>query len=43
MGETGIGKTALVEFLSLIMNTNISTMNIHSGNTYEEIVNFMEN
>ncbi len=42
MGETGIGKTALIEFLSLIMNKKIEILNVHSGNTYEEIVEFVE-
>ena len=43
MGETGIGKTALIEFLSLLMNTDIFTLNVHSGHTYNEIVEFIEN
>ncbi len=42
MGETGIGKTALIDFLALIMNMEITTLNVHSGNTYEEIVQFVE-
>lgn len=33
MGETGIGKTALVELLATVMETKIKTFNIHAGIT----------
>lgn len=31
MGQTGIGKTALIEFLSEIMHSKIYTINIYAG------------
>lgn len=31
MGETGIGKTALVKLLASIMNQKFYTLNIHAG------------
>ena len=31
MGETGIGKTALVELLSNIMMMRFETLNVHAG------------
>ena len=33
MGETGIGKTALVKLLSSIMDMKFETLNIHAGIT----------
>ena len=38
MGETGIGKTALVELLSSIMNYKFYTLNIHAGITEKDII-----
>jgi MoxR-like ATPase len=36
MGETGIGKTALIDLLSNIMDTQFITLKVHAGmsNTY---------
>ncbi len=31
MGETGIGKTALINLLSTLMDCNLFILNIHSG------------
>ncbi len=33
MGETGIGKTALIQLLSNIMSCKIKIMNVHAGIT----------
>lgn len=31
MGETGIGKTSLIQLLSNIMDANLKILNIHAG------------
>ena len=41
MGETGCGKTSLIEIISQFINYNLITLNIHSGITDEDIVQFM--
>ena len=38
MGETGIGKTALVKLLSSIMDMEFYTLNIHAGITTDDII-----
>jgi len=38
MGETGIGKTALIELLSNIMSCKLKILNIHAGVTEVEII-----
>ena len=35
MGETGIGKTALVDLLSIIMESVLCKFNVHAGSTEE--------
>ncbi len=35
MGETGIGKTFMIEFLSKIMDALFVTINVHAGITEE--------
>ncbi|KAL4499722.1 hypothetical protein ABPG72_017262 [Tetrahymena utriculariae] len=42
MGEAGIGKTALIRLLSLIMEANFSTKIIHAGVTEDEVIEFIE-
>ena len=45
MGETGCGKTTLIEMASKLINkgkTYIKKMNIHAGITDEDIINFMK-
>ena len=45
MGETGCGKTTLIEMASKIINKGkiyLKKMNIHSGIVDEDIINFME-
>ena len=41
MGETGIGKTALVKLLSSIMLMKFDTLNVHAGITADEIIEFV--
>lgn len=38
MGETGVGKTSLVEYLAKIIDAECKTLNVHAGVTEEEIV-----
>ncbi|KAL4504669.1 hypothetical protein ABPG73_021516 [Tetrahymena malaccensis] len=42
MGEAGIGKTALIRLLSLIMEANFHTKIIHAGVTEDEVIEFIE-
>ncbi|KAL4499726.1 hypothetical protein ABPG72_017266 [Tetrahymena utriculariae] len=39
MGQSGIGKTALIELMSLIMDATFITMNIHAGITEKDVIN----
>ena len=41
MGQTGIGKTALVKLLTSIMDLKFYTLNIHAGITENEIIMFV--
>ena len=46
MGETGCGKTTLIEMASKLINKGkieIKKMNIHAGITDQDIINFLEN
>lgn len=38
MGETGIGKTAVIKLLSYIMNMEFLTLDVHAGITKELIL-----
>ncbi len=40
MGETGIGKTFLVDLLAAIMTCKFETLNIHAGVTDKQIIEF---
>ena len=42
MGETGIGKTALIKLLSSIMTMKFDTLNIHAGITSDDITKFVQ-
>eukprot|EP00828_Plagiopyla_frontata_P015915 TRINITY_DN2064_c0_g1_i6.p1 TRINITY_DN2064_c0_g1~~TRINITY_DN2064_c0_g1_i6.p1 ORF type:complete len:398 (+),score=58.60 TRINITY_DN2064_c0_g1_i6:1099-2292(+) len=42
MGETGIGKTALVQLLSSIMMLKFYTLNIHAGINQNDIIEFIK-
>ena len=41
MGETGVGKTSLVDYLAKVIDAECMTMNIHAGITDDEIAKFM--
>jgi midasin (ATPase involved in ribosome maturation) len=43
MGETGVGKTSLVEYLAKIIDAECLTMNVHAGVSEEEIVTHVLN
>ena len=43
MGETGCGKTSLVEYLARTCQIPFSTYNFHAGRTEEEVKEFIEN
>lgn len=43
MGETGVGKTSLVEYLAKIIDAEFNVLNIHAGITEEDIIKFVEN
>ena len=38
MGETGVGKTAIISYLSDIMSANFKTLNVHAGTLEEKII-----
>lgn len=38
MGETGVGKTSLVDYLAKVIDAKFITYNIHAGITEEEII-----
>ncbi|CAG8547768.1 12126_t:CDS:10 [Acaulospora morrowiae] len=40
-GEAGCGKTSLISFLSMIMEVNFVTLNLHAGIHEDDIQNFM--
>lgn len=42
MGETGIGKTALIDLLTVILETNLSKFNVHAGVTEDEVSKFVQ-
>ena len=41
MGETGVGKTSLVEFIAKIIDAEFKVLNIHAGITEEDIIKFV--
>lgn len=42
MGETGVGKTAIVRCLTEVMEARFYSKNIHAGVSFKEIVSFIE-
>ena len=42
MGETGIGKTILIELLSAIMEIKFNTLKIYEDTTFQEIIDFVK-
>eukprot|EP00347_Sterkiella_histriomuscorum_P010832 403374756 len=43
MGETGVGKTSLVEYLAKIIDAEFQVLNIHAGISENYIINFVKN
>ena len=41
MGETGVGKTILVKYLSSLIDGAVFTLNVHGGLTQNEIINWV--
>lgn len=41
MGETGVGKTSLVEYLSKIIDAEFLILNVHAGVTENDIITFV--
>ncbi len=41
MGETGIGKTFLIELLAMLINVEFQVLNVHAGITRLEIIDFV--
>lgn len=41
LGETGVGKTALIEYLKDVLNWDYKKLNIHEGVTEERIIQFV--
>ncbi len=41
MGETGVGKTSLVEYLSKIIDSEFMILNVHAGITEQDIIKFV--
>eukprot|EP00347_Sterkiella_histriomuscorum_P013947 403362749 len=42
MGETGVGKTVLIEYLKDVLNWQYAKLNVHEGVTEEKIIEFVE-
>lgn len=42
MGETGVGKTSLVDYLARVIEAECLTLNVHAGITEQEIIEFVE-
>ena len=38
MGETGVGKTSLVNYLAKVIDAECITLNVHAGITEQEII-----
>ena len=38
MGETGVGKTSLVNYLAKVIDAECITLNVHAGITEKEII-----
>ena len=42
MGETGVGKTSLVEYLCKVIDAEFRVLNVHAGISELEIIKFVE-
>ena len=40
MGETGVGKTAIINYLADALNFDFRVLNLHEGITEEDILKF---
>ena len=43
MGETGCGKTYLIQVLCAITNTKLAKLNIHAGINEKDVTSFIDN
>lgn len=43
MGETGVGKTAIISYLADVLNYDFRVLNLHEGITEEDILEFVRN
>lgn len=41
MGETGVGKTCLVRYLSQMLQSLVFTLDVHAGRTQKEIIQWI--
>jgi MoxR-like ATPase len=41
MGETGVGKTAIINYLADVLAYDFRVLNLHEGISEEEILNFV--
>ena len=41
MGETGVGKTVVINYLAELLNYQFRVLNIHAGITEEKIIEFV--
>ena len=41
MGETGVGKTCVISYLSDVIEANFKIFNVHAGNTEQEIIDWV--
>ena len=42
MGETGVGKSIIVKYLSYLINGDVLTLDVHAGLTQNEIINWVK-
>jgi midasin (ATPase involved in ribosome maturation) len=42
MGETGVGKTILISYLSRLIDGEIFTLNVHAGQSQNDIITWIE-
>jgi Cdc6-like AAA superfamily ATPase len=40
-GETGVGKTCLVRYLSQMIEGSVFTLNVHAGRTQKNIIDWI--
>jgi len=41
MGETGVGKTAVINYLADVLNYEFRILNLHEGVTEDDILTFV--